>query len=278
MKKAFFISGVILWLSLPFLSILLIYSCKNIRQNEGAVKDKEDAQTALSKTTDAAGRCTKVCNVSKFPDLQIVTNAELNPPETDIVDSSTYFFQKYHVRVFPIRLTQNYVTPGFYTLRYGWDSLVTVNRVTLQCLIENIAPYDSTCQNDWEFNESQGTLVGPNVFFDGLFLFDTYERGNGNNWKFLYTDFKKEFFPSNQINQPYLFSYFCYYDRAIQAQQGDFYNNPFRLPNHDGLYKIVIKFNPVIKGCRAVVETNYTNNEKTIILEIINGSVKINTQ
>ena len=189
---------------------------------------------------------------------------------TAVLISSTY-----KVRTEPIRLTQNYLSPGSYTrIRYGWDSGVIVNRVRLQCLVENIAPIG--CQNDWVFQESQGYLVGATYYFDGLFEFETSEK-IGNRWKKLYTDFKKEFFPSNRINVDYLLdTTFCYYDRAIQAQQGDFYYNYFRVPNHDGFYKIVVKFNPVIKGCRAIKETNYTNNEETVYLEIKEGKVILN--
>jgi len=221
--------------------------------------------------------CYTVCDVTKNPDLQLVTNAEEERPllPDGQIDSLTYFWTKYHVRTSPIRLVQNYLTTGRDAIRYGWDSGVIVNRVQLQCLVENIAPFG--CANDWVFNESQGYLSPlNNYFFDGLFEFETYEKGNGNNWKLLYEDYKKEFFPSSIPNQDYVYEEnFCYYDRAVQAQMGDFYYNYFRFPNKDGVYKLVIKFNPSIKGCRAVKETNYSNNEKTIILEIVEGTVKI---
>lgn len=253
-----------------------VFSCKNLKQNEGDVKDKADASEAASRAADASGKCFSVCNVTKNPDLKLVTNAQDQPQIDGVVDTNTYFWKKYNVRTHPVHLTQNYLTPGSYAIRYGWDSGVVVNRVQLQCLLENIAPFDSTCVNDWEFYESQGYLVGSRYFFDGLFEFDTYEKGNGNNWKLLYSDYKKEFFPSCVPTQEYVFNIdFCYYNRGVAAQQGDFYYNYFRFPNHDGLYKLVVKFNPQIKGCRAVKETNYSNNEEIVILEIKNGLVTI---
>ena len=248
--------------------ILFLVACNNtIEQNPEEI--------ATSKA-QGGKPCNVVCDISKTPDLRLITNATQNPPVSDVIDTTTYFWETYHVRTYPLRLTQNYLTPGFYTTRYGWDSGELVNRVQLQCLIENIMPLD--CKNDWVFNESQGYLVGANFFFDGLFTFDTYEKGNGNSWKFLYQDYKKEFFPSTVPTQEHIYdTTFCYYfdDRAVQAQTGDFYYNYFRFPNHDGVYKLVIKFNPVIKGCRAIVETNYSNNEETVTLEIKEGMVKI---
>lgn len=223
----------------------------------------------------AAGKCFSVCYLDNNPDLRLITNASQNPPLVDgIIDSSTYFWTTYHVRTHPIRLTQNYLTTGRDAIRYGWDSGVIVNRVQLQCLVENIAAY--SCENDWVFNESQGYLSSlQSYFFDGLFSFETYEKGNGNHWKLLSTDYKKEFFPSSVPMLAYSNSLFCYYDRAIQAKNGDFYYNYFRFPNHDGVYKLVLKFNPVIKGCRAVKETDYTNNDVTVVLEIREGKVII---
>lgn len=242
--------------------ILLFVACNNsIEQNKKAV---EEIQTAK-----ATGKnCNLVCDVNKTPDLRLITNA------TQTIDTNAYFWKQYHVRVFPITVQDSFLVPGTYTIRYGWDSGELVNRVKLQCLVENIAPFG--CGNDWVFNESQGYPVGPNIYFDGLFTFDTYEKGNGNNWKLLYEDYKKEFFPSVVPTQAYIYETgFCYYDRAIQAQTGDFYYNYFRFPNKDGHYKLVIKFNPVIKGCRAVKETNYDNNDQTVELEIREGKVII---
>ena len=222
----------------------------------------------------AADKCFTVCDPEKYPDLKLVTNVTDQPQVDGVIDTNTYFWQTYHVRTHPVRLTQNYLTPASYTHRYGWDSGVVVNRVQLQCLVENIAPF--SCSNDWVFNESQG-YYSPlqSYFFDGLFEFETFEQV-GNRWKRLYKDYKKEFNPSVVPTQEYVYSTFCYYnERSVQAQTGDFYYNYFRFPNHDGVYKLVVKFNPVIKGCRAVKETNYTNNEETVILEIINGTIKI---
>lgn len=251
-------------ITVVFISALI--SCNKVRESE-----------EFSKAAPPPKSCYSVCNVTKNPDLTIITNAQDQPQINGVIDSSTYFWTRYHVRTHPVHLTQNYVTPLNYVIRYGWDSGVVVNRVQLQCLIENIAPFNSDCSNDWEFNESQGYLSPlNNYFFDGLFEFDTYEKGNGNNWKFLYTDFKKEFFPSSIPNMDYVTNIdFCYYSRGIPAQMGDFYYNYFRLPNRDGIYKIVIKFNPQIKGCRAVKETNYENNEETVTLEIREGTIKI---
>lgn len=254
---------------------VLVLSALTLMCSKIGYTDKQNEEIATAKAP-AGKSCFTVCDVTKNPDLQLVTNAEeVRPLLPDgQIDSLSYFWQTYHVRTEPIRLTQNYLTPGFYTTRYGWDSNVVVNRVRLQCLVQNIAPFG--CDNDWVFTESQGYLAGSNYFFDGLFEFDTYEKGNGNNWKFLYTDFKKEFFPSVVPTREYVYNTdFCYYDRAVPAQTGDFYYNYFRFPNHDGIYKLVIKFNPQIKGCRAVKETNYENNEKTIELEIMNGTVLI---
>lgn len=247
---------------IPFLLILL--ACNK------TIEETPVEEIATAKPTST--KCYTVCDVSKNPDLQLVVNAEEDTLFASGVDSGSYFFTKYHVRTHPIHLVQNYLTTGRDAIRYGWDSLVRINRVQLQCLIENIAPFG--CQNDWVFNESQGYLSPlNNYFFDGLFEFLTFEKGNGNNWKLLYEDYKKEFFPSSIPNQEYLLADFCYYDRAVQAQMGDFYYNYFRFPNHDGIYKLVIKFNPLQKGCRAVKETNYNNNEKTFIIEIKEGRV-----
>lgn len=226
----------------------------------------------------AAGKCFSVCYLDNNPDLRLITNASQNPPLVDgIIDSSTYFWTTYHVRTHPIRLTQNYLTTGRDAIRYGWDSGVIVNRVQLQCLVENIAAY--SCENDWVFNESQGTYNSTlgSYMFNDLFQFETQERGNGNNWKLISTHFKKEFFPSIDKVIEYQSANYCYYygngDRAIQSQTGDFYYNWFMFPNHDGVYKLIIKFNPLIRGCRVAKETNYLNNEKTFIIEIKQGRV-----
>lgn len=253
---------------------VLVLSALTLMCSKIGYTDKQNEEIATAKAP-AGKSCFTVCDVTKNPDLQLVTNAEeVRPLLPDgQIDSLSYFFTKYHVRTEPIRLTQNYLTPGFYTTRYGWDSNVVVNRIRLQCLVENIAPFG--CDNDWVFTEKQGDTVGSYIFFDGLFEFDTYEKGNGNNWKFLYTDFKKEFFPSIRKTIESQFNDYCYYDRAIQAQAGDFYYNYFRFPNHDGVYRLVIKFNPQIRGCRAVKETDYGNDEVTIDLEITNGVVGI---
>jgi hypothetical protein len=249
-----------------WLWVLFVIACTREPQEQFV------AEIATAKAP--ATKCSTVCDVTKNPDLKLITNAQDNPPMTNIIDSTTYFWTKYHVRTHPIHFVQNYLTTGRDAIRYGWDSLVTVNRVQLQCLVENIAPFG--CGNDWVFTESQGYLSPlNNYFFDGLFQFFTYEKGNGNNWKLLYEDYKKEFFPSCVPTQEYLYADFCYYDRAVQAQTGDFYYNYFRFPNRDGVYRLVIKFNPVIRGCRAIKETNYSNNEATIDLEIREGNVII---
>jgi len=237
-------------------------------------KAKETAQEeiATSKAPSSSKNCVLVCDETKNPDLQIVTNAEETRPllPDGKVDSLTYFWTKYHVRTQPIRLTQNYVTTAYYAEEYGWKVGDTVNRVKLQCLNENIAAFG--CSNDWNFTDAQLDALANG----GLFNFDTYEKGNGNNWKFLYTDYKKEYQPELIPNLAYQDSTFCSYEEAIQAQAGDFYYTNFRFPNHDAIYKLVIKFNTQIKGCRAVKETNYDNNEKTIELKISNGVVTIN--
>lgn len=249
-------------------AIALAVSCNKEAKEETVI---EEIQTARAATKN----CFTVCDVTKNPDLRLVTNAQDNPPMDNIIDSTTYFWTTYHVRTHPVHLLQNYLTTGRDAIRYGWDSNVVINRVQLQCLVENLAPFG--CQNDWVFNESQGYLSPlNNYFFDGLFEFYTYERGNGNNWKLLYEDYKKEFFPSVVPTQEYVYETgFCYYSRAIQAQTGDFYYNYFRFPNHDGVYRLVIKFNPLVKGCRAVKETNYENNQATVDLEIREGTVII---
>jgi hypothetical protein len=251
---------------LACISLALIVSCgKDI---------KEPLQEEIATAKAGGKNCFTVCDVTKNPDLTIVTNAEEERPllPDGQIDSLSYFWTKYHVRTQPIRLTQNYVTPRSYAIRYGWDSNVVVNRVRLQCLVENIAPFG--CGNDWVFEESQG-YISPlgNYFFDGLFEFITYEWV-GNRWKYLYTDYKKEWFPSSIPNVENIYNNdFCYYNRAVQAQMGDFYFNDFRYPNRDGRYRTDIKFNPFKKGCRAVKETNYDNNEKTVTLQILNGVV-----
>lgn len=257
-----------------FICIAAISCSKQVKEETVT----EEIQTA--KPTSV--KCYSVCDVTKNPDLQLVTNAqEARPllPDGQKIDSFSYFFTKYEVRTHPIRLVQNHVVNP-YDLNYYPDWIVgdTINRVTLQCLIENIAP--KGCNNDWVFNESQGYLVGTDYYFDGLFEFETYEKGNGNGWRFLYYDHKKKFFPSYVPAYPYWYSTdFCYYyglgERSIQAQMGDFYSNGFRFPNHDGVYKLILKFNPSIKGCRAIKETNYSNNEVTVQLEIRNGTVTI---
>ena len=248
----------------------LVMMCSKMGVNEKPMV--EEISTAKA---SAAKNCYTVCDVTKNPDLQIVTNVNDQPQVDGVIDSTTYFWTKYSVRTYPIRLVQNYKTTGRDAIRYGWDSLQTVNRVQLQCLIENIAPLG--CGNDWVFNESQGYLSSlNNYFFDGLFSFETYEKGNGSNWKLLYTDYKKEFNPDAVPNRDNVLSDFCYIDRTVQAQSGDFYYNYFRFPPHDGSYKLVIKFNPLVKGCHAVKETNYINNDATIFLEIRNGTVIIN--
>ncbi len=251
-------------------AVALLFSCQKQVSQEPPAKEIATAKSPAVKN------CFTVCDVTKNPDLQLVTNVTDQPQVDGVIDSSTYFWKRYHVRTYPIRLLQNYLTRGIDAIKYGWDSGVLVNRVQLQCLIENIAPFG--CGNDWAFTESQGYLVGQNIFFDGLFQFDTYEKGNGNNWKLLYSDYKKEFFPDAIPNTDYIYEMnFCYnYERAVQAQTGDFYYNYFRFPDHDGTYKLVIKFNPLIKGCHAIKETNYDNSEVTYMVQITNGTVIIN--
>lgn len=248
--------------------ITLIVSC----QKTAVEKPLQEEATAKAPSSK---NCYTVCDVSKSPDLQLVTNAQEERPllPDGQIDSLSYFFSKYHIRTRQILLTQNYITPDFYTTRYGWRQGDTVNRVVLQCLIENIAPFG--CQNDWVFSQGQlDSAIAINPYT--LFEFYTYEKGNGNNWKLLYEDYKTQFYPSTVSTWQYAYTGFdCWYDSAVQAQGGDVYNNAFRFPNHDGVYKLVIKFNPSVKGCRAVKETNYNNNEVTVILEITNGQVII---
>lgn len=265
--------------SLLLIFLIVISSCTRelLIEKQVATEEIATAKPIFDKN------CFTVCDINTNPDLQLVTNAEEDTLYPDgSIDSGSYFFTKYGVRTNPIRLTQNFLTRGIHHTLYGWDSGVYINMIRLQCLVENIASFDPTCKNDWKFkaDSTMGYLVNNLWFFDGLFQFDTYEKGNGNNWKFLTSDFKKEFNPSNVPARDYILNTnFCYYfgigERAIQAQMGDFYYNYFRLPNHDGIYKIVLKFNPLIKGCRAIKETNYNNNEKTVYLEIRNGQVFI---
>lgn len=252
-------------------AIALVVSCNK--------EVKQETVTEEIATVKAPVKiCNPVCDITKTPDLQLVTNAEeVRPLLPDgQIDSLSYFFTKYKVRTRPIKLVQNYTVTAYDLTYYpDWTVGDVINRVTLQCLIENIAPKD--CNNDWVFSESQGYLVGTDYYFDGLFEFETWEKGNGNSWKFLYTDHKKKFFPSCVAAYPYWSSIdFCYYDRAIQAQMGDFYLNGFRFPNHDGVFKQILRFNPASKGgCRVVKETNYSNNEKAVVLQISNGAVTI---
>lgn len=254
---------------IPIFAIFLCSCKEKSNQNEGAVKDREAAQMATSKAAEASGKCFKICNPAKDPDLRFVVNG------------GSYYTERYGIAAYAPILTQNYTVTGYVARLYGWDSGVVINMIRVQCLVENIAPYDSTCKKDWEFDTSQGTLTGNVYLFENLFLFDTYEMGNGNNWKFLYTDSKKEFNPVNIPNMDYRYRNFCFYDRGIPCQNGDFYRNYFRLPPHDGRYKIVAKFNPVVKGCHAIKEVSYTgedpyaNDSKTIFVEINSGTVTI---
>ncbi|MES2396191.1 MAG: hypothetical protein V4549_09320 [Bacteroidota bacterium] len=260
---------------LLILFAVILFSCKKELQTSDRVIEEIATSKAPTKI------CNPVCDVSKSPDLQIVTNLEESHPlrpDGSPIDSFTYYFTKYQIRTKPVRFVQNYVVTQF-DLGYYPDWVVgdTINKGTLQCLIENIAP--KGCSNDWLFWESQGKLVGTDYEFNGLFEFETYERGNGNKWSLVYVDHKKRFFPSYIPAYPYWYSTdFCYYfgigERSIQAQMGDFYSNAFRFPNHDGLYKLVLKFNPASKnGCRVIKETNYTNNEKTVYIRISNGAL-----
>lgn len=258
-----------------FLAVALFISCKKSTKVDDGENVYPTAKPIFEKN------CYTVCDVSKNPDLRLLTNVYQNQSQVDgVIDSTTEFWKRYEVRTEPIRLTQNYLVKGRDAVRYGWDSGVYINRIRLQCLTENIAPYDPACGNDWQFTITQGYLspLGDDIFYDGLFQFDTYEKGNGNSWKFLYSDYKKAFNPESVPNMDYRNYEFCYSERFINAQCGDFYYNYFRLPNYDGIYKIIIRFNPLIKGCRAVKETNYNNNEETVYLEIQNGQVIVLNQ
>lgn len=238
--------------------------------NKFELPQKQVEEISTSKPVTANG-CYIACDITKNPDINIVTNAqEVRPLLSDgQVDSFSFFFLNYGVRTHPIRLTQNFITPLYYTEEYGWKAGDTVNKVKLQCLARNIAKFG--CGQDWVFTDLQlESLVK-----GGLFQFETYEWVNGNHWKYLYTDYKDEFDPELIPVKEYQDSTFCYYDKAIQAQAGDFYYNDFRFTNHDGIYKLVIKFNPQLKGCHAILEIDYTNNQVTIELQILNGQVII---
>ena len=245
----------------------------------------EEIQTARP---DVGKNCTFPLSIdtSKRPDLNLWINIEQDTLYPDgSIDYTSYSWIRYGVRAEPVRLDQNYLTTGRDYRRYGWDSGIRINRVRLVCLVENIAPYDTTCKKDWEFNESQAShydSVLRSYMFEGLFEFETFERGNGNSWKTLPIQFKKEFFPSvDKVREYQLVNHCGYYangQRAIQAQTGDFYYNYFMFPNHDGVYKLTIKFNPLQKGCRAVRETDYSNNEKTFLIEIRSGRVLYSKQ
>lgn len=223
--------------------------------------------------------CNPVCDITKTPDITLVTNLEepheLRPDGTAI-DSFTYFWLKYQTRTRPVVFEQDHIVTTYEASYYpGWVAGDVISKVRLQCLIENVAPKD--CKNDWVFNESQGELIGNSFLFEGLFEFETFEKGNGNNWRPVYVDYKKQFYPSYIPAYPYWYSTdFCYYfgngERSIQAGMGDFYSNWFRLPNHDGVFKIIIKFNPASKnGCRVVNESNYDNNNKVVYMRVSNG-------
>lgn len=224
---------------------------------------------SCTKTSQRTKDCYTVCDVTKNPDLQLVTSADTGATE--------YFTNRYQAASL-IKLEQNHVVTPYEANYNGWTAGEIINMVTLRCLLENVAPKD--CNNDWLFNESQGTLVGTDVEFEGLFEFYIYEKGKGNSWKLLHEDYKNRFNPSTRAAYPYWYNTdFCYYygigERAVQAQMGDFYDNAFRLPNHDGIYKLELEFNPLEKGCRAVKETNYDNNKKIVKLQISEGQIII---
>lgn len=255
------------------LLILLLASC-----NKEIYVEKPVEEIATVKPESTMKGCFAIDSLKNDKDLQLVINAEEDTLYPDgSVDSNSYFFTRYGVRSEPIRLTQNHIVTAYEATYNGWTAGEIINKIRLQCLVENISAFG--CQRDWLFNEYMGKLVGSFYEFNGLFEFEIYEKGNGNNWKLFHKDVKKRFFPSIDKVKEYMLAPFCYYqntgDRAIQAQAGDFYYNDFRLPNYDGIYKIVLKFNPLIKGCRAIKETNYSNNEKTVYLQIYNGSVII---
>ncbi len=256
-----------------FLFILfavILFSCKKEIQTSDRLV--EEIETAAAKGKPI--KCFTVCDVTESPDLTVVTNAEEDTLYPDgYIDRTSYFWTRYGVRSEPVRWNNNYLTTGRDAIRYGWDSLVYINRIRLQCLLENIAPYG--CGRGWVFSESQG-YVSPlgNIYFNGLFTMKTYEKGGGNNWKLLYTDFKKEFFPSAIPTQEHVYdTYPCYYYgyRALPSQTGDFYYNYFRLPLYDGVFRIVIEFNPIVGNCRAVKETNYNNNKAYVEVTVIEG-------
>src|SRR6187402_2886897 len=98
---------------MKYLAIIFLFIACNKR-----IEDKPlTEEIATSKPIDKI--CNLVCDVTKNPDLQLVTNAEeVRPLLMEGIDSFSYFWTKYHVRTHPIHLVQNYLTTGRDAIRY----------------------------------------------------------------------------------------------------------------------------------------------------------------
>lgn len=252
----------------------------------GYEKEAEEITTKNTASIQAEVVCAfPVCDVSRDPDLRLVTNK----------DTSDHYFSNYYNPTPPIELTRNFVTTQFYKNYYGWTVGETVSRLRFKCLLENIAKrFWSTVRknfsgNDWVWDIKSGykdSATG-RQFFNGLFVFDMFEKVDGY-WHGIYSDYKKEFDPSLIEKDPYIDSmlnpdgvmqtYWTYHDypfRFVSAGTGDFYSNYIRLPNRDGVYAIRLAFNPEINGCHAVKESDYTNNEVWVFVQISGSSLTV---
>lgn len=261
MKNPFYIPAA-LWIA-----FVLAISC-NKKEDWSDIPQSKVVEETTARGGNIMNNCSfPLSDTSMSPDLQLVTNAEEDTLYADgTTDSSSYFWIKYHVRTNPIKFVPNYLVSGYYAKEYGWDSGVLVNMFRLQCLIENIAAYG--CKQAWKFIDT--------TIYEGLFEFESFEL-IGKRWKPLYTDYKKTMNPSLVPTREYLTATFCSYPgyKTIPAQTGDFYYQYFRLPPHDGTYKLIIKFNPLKDRCRAVEETRYDNDQKIVVLEIKEGRLII---
>lgn len=253
-----------------FITILLCAAISMCTRNNS----EGDTQEEIATAKPISKNCKYVCDVTQTPNLRLITAASQNPPATNgVIDTNSYFWRRYGIRVFPIEFTPNYVVTANFGRYYGWDSGAVYHLVRLQCVNENIAPVG--CQNNWQFDTSQGRLVNNEYLYDGLFEFKTYELGFNGNWgKPVYVDVKKNYNPSVVPAKPYTYDDICYVpDRCIPAQSEDSYRNFFRLPPHDGTYKIEIQFNPLNKNCHVVIETNYNDDGEVVTFQVLNGQL-----
>ncbi len=238
--------------------LFLIFSCG------GSDSADNNSERAFKSSNIGTGCTFTLGDPSKTPNLQ--TKA--------FIGDSAYWNHYDAPQIMPIFKTDAVV--GSYDALIGNLGAYgdTVDLVELWCLIENKAGYASGGTTDWVYNESQGKdtvdargrhyiiyegLLKEAVFSGGVLLYENYyKRGLEPS----VTWYGKEA-PEGTI----------YYQGngvwAIQAQGADLYRNRTKIPKDSpGKYVIRITVNPSENGCNAINESNFTDNNFIVPLNV----------